>query len=57
MEVELRTGELGQFDVLVDGERVAWRESRGWRRMLGGGWPEAEEVIAKIRERQSGVRS
>lgn len=42
----------GQFDVLLDGERIASR-SKGWQRLLGGGWPEHQDVIEEIRRRSA----
>lgn len=41
-------GKSGQFDVLVDGELVAARGGNLLTRLLGGGWPDPEDVIAKI---------
>ena len=51
-----RPGKLGQFDVVVDGKVVAGRGGSMLSKMIGGGWPDPEDVIAKIealqRERQ-----
>lgn len=41
-------GTPGQFDVLMDGERIATR-SKGWQRFFGGGWPSAQEVAEAAR--------
>jgi hypothetical protein len=46
-------GKLGQFDVVVDGEVIASRRPL-WQRGLGGGWPDAEDVIAKIEAKLAG---
>jgi hypothetical protein len=48
VKVTLERGRLGQFDVVVDGEVVARRARGVRRRALGGGWPEPEDVVAKI---------
>lgn len=48
MKVTRRSGKLGQFDVVVDGEVVASRGGSMLRRLLGGGWPDPEEVIQRI---------
>jgi hypothetical protein len=48
VKVRREHGGLGQFDVLVDGEVVASRGGSMLKRVLGGGWPDPEEVIAKI---------
>jgi len=43
--VKRKTGRLGQFDVLVDGQVIASRSARGW--------PDAEAVIASIEALQA----
>jgi len=40
-------GGPGQFDVFVDGEKIATR-AKGWQRFFGGGWPDPAEVIATV---------
>jgi hypothetical protein len=47
--VKFEVGTSGQFDVVVDGARVASRGGSFFRRVLGGGWPDENEVVAKIR--------
>ena len=42
-----KPGDLGQYDVVVDGETIATR-SRGFMAMLGGGWPTADQVIGEL---------
>jgi hypothetical protein len=46
--VQRLPGSLGQFDVVVDGAVVASRHGGMLRKLLGGGWPDPEEVVAKI---------
>ena len=41
-------GKLGQFDVVVDGRVIASRGGNVLQKMFGGGWPDPEDVIAKI---------
>jgi hypothetical protein len=41
-------GSLGQFDVLVDGKVIASRGGSMLKKVLGGGFPDPEDVIAKI---------
>jgi hypothetical protein len=48
VKVARKPGKLGQFDVVVDGEVIASRGGNMLKRVLGGGWPDPEEVIAKI---------
>jgi hypothetical protein len=47
----LQRGGAGQFDVLVDGQVVASRQPSVLQRVMGGGWPDPEEVIAAISAR------
>jgi len=44
------SGATGQYDVLADGELVASRGNE-MTRLLGGGWPDPEDVTARLRER------
>ena len=46
-------GAFGQFDVLVDGERVAGKRAPGLlaRLLRSGEFPEEAEVIAALRQR------
>jgi len=46
--VKRAIGKLGQFDVVVDGQVIASRGGTTWQKMIGGGWPDPEDVIAKI---------
>jgi hypothetical protein len=39
---------MGQYDVVADGQVVASRK-RGFLRLLGGGWPTADDVVAGLR--------
>ncbi len=49
MKVSRQPGKLGQFDVVVDGEVIARRGGGGLlNRLFGGGWPDPDDVIAKI---------
>jgi hypothetical protein len=48
VKVTRERGKLGQFDVVVDGEVIASRGGNMLKRVLGGGWPDPEEVIQKI---------
>lgn len=51
--MQLRTGSLGQFDVVVDGKVIASRGGNLLRRLLGGGFPDADEVVAAIEQLRS----
>lgn len=50
LKVSLVQGGPGQFDVFVDGEKIATR-AKGWQRFFGGGWPDPGEVIALLKAR------
>ena len=56
--MQLVRGKPGQFDVEVDGQVVATRGGNLLQRVLGGGWPEPADVIAKIEalQKERGVR-
>ena len=43
-------GRPGQFDVVVDGEVIASRGGNLLQRVFGGGWPDPEDVVAKIEQ-------
>lgn len=47
----LTPGQRGQFDVDVDGETVASRQKGFLTRLLRGGWPDPEAVVAAVEER------
>lgn len=51
MKPTLREGARGQFDVVVDGETVASRERGLLTRLMGGGWPDPEDVVAAVERR------
>lgn len=48
----LAVGARGQFDVLVDGSVIASRDKGFLTRILGGGWPDPEDVVEKVKERR-----
>lgn len=41
-------GRLGQFDIVVDGKVIASRGGNVLTKVLGGGWPDPADVVAKI---------
>ena len=56
LEVEIRKGSPGQFDVLADGELVASKKKSFLSHFTGGGWPDPAEVVAALHKRSLGVR-
>lgn len=49
--MELEEGYLTQFDVVVGEDVVATRGGSLLKRLLGGGWPDPDEVVAAVRAR------
>ena len=49
MDSQLEKGHGGQFDIIVDGDVVAGRT--GWKKLIGGGWPDEEDVIRLLQQR------
>ena len=56
MKPEIAPGSFGQFDVLLDGERVAGKQAKGWlaRLVRSGEFPEEDAVIEALRSRLDG---
>ena len=48
IEAICTAGKTGQFDVLVDGERIAERGGNWFTRGFGAGYPDLERVIEQI---------
>jgi hypothetical protein len=44
-------GKTGQFDVTADGERIAERGGNWLTRSFGGGYPDLENVIGQLVEK------
>lgn len=44
-------GKSGQFDVFADGDLVASRQGSLLVRLVGGGWPDADEVTSALEQR------
>jgi hypothetical protein len=47
-------GSRGQFEVFADGESVAAKGGGFLTKLLGGGWPDPDEVVKRLRARRSG---
>lgn len=52
VEAVCRPGKTGQFDVLADGERIAERGGNWLSRSFGAGYPDLEEVLQRLGEKQ-----
>jgi len=46
-------GNTGQFDVIVDGERISERGGNWFTRSFGAGYPDFERVIQQLVERKN----
>jgi len=44
-------GKTGQFDVLVDGERIAERGGNIFTRRFGAGYPDLDGVVERLARR------
>jgi len=51
MDSQLEKGRGGQFDIIVDGDVVAGRTGGLWTKLIGGGWPDEEDVIQLLQQR------
>lgn len=51
LDVELKRGSSGQFDVLADGELVASRDGGFLAKLFRGGWPDPHEVVNALHRR------
>ena len=49
-------GQTGQFDVIVDGKRIAQRGGNWFTRKLGAGYPDLASVVEQI-AKESGSQS
>jgi hypothetical protein len=47
--VELQRGQLGQFEVMVDGRTVASRKGGLLAKLLSRPWPSEADVLAAVR--------
>ena len=45
-------GKTGQFEVLVDGDRVAKRGGNWFTRSFGAGYPDLDDVVNQLQKRQ-----
>ena len=50
-------GRSGQYEIVVDGETIASRKGGFVKRLLGGGWPDNEDILNKLQQRQEGLHT
>jgi hypothetical protein len=53
MEAVIRPGKTGQFEVIVDGERIAERGGNWFTRSFGAGYPDLESVVQQLEKRHA----
>lgn len=46
-------GSTGQFEVIVDGERIAERGGNWFTRSFGAGYPDLDSVIEQLQEHRA----
>jgi hypothetical protein len=46
-------GNIGQFEVLADGERIVERGGNWFTRMLGAGYPDLDNVVEQLQKRST----
>ena len=44
-------GSTGQFDVLVDGQKIAQRGGNWFTRQFGAGYPDLESIVQQLAEK------
>lgn len=53
-EATVTSGAIGQFDVLVDGRKIAGRGGNWLTRSFGAGYPDLESVVRDIEALRGG---
>ena len=52
IDAVLKPGNVGQFEVLADGEKVAERGGNWLTRSFGAGYPDLDSVVDRIEKRR-----
>jgi hypothetical protein len=53
MEAVITPGKTGQFEVIVDGERIAERGGNWFTRSFGAGYPNLNSVVEQLEKRRA----
>ena len=53
IEAVIRPGKTGQFEVIVDGERIAERGGNWFTRSFGAGYPALDSVVEQLEKRRA----
>lgn len=49
----MKPGQRGQFDVLVDGQKIAERGGNFLTRKFGAGYPDLDAIVERLEKRQT----
>jgi hypothetical protein len=52
IEVICKPGNIGQFDVIADGEKIAERGGNWFTRGFGAGYPDLDSVVERLLEKR-----
>ena len=53
IEAVTKPGKMGQFEVFVDGERLAGRGGNWFTRSFGAGYPDLDNVVEQLEKRRA----
>ena len=53
IEAVIKSGNRGQFEVFVDGERIAERGGNWVTRSFGAGYPDLDSVVEQLAKRRA----
>lgn len=53
IEAVIKSGNTGQFEVFVDGERIAERGGNWVTRSFGAGYPDLDSVVEQLAKRRA----
>jgi len=53
IEAVIKPGKTGQFEVIVNGERIAERGGNWFTRSFGAGYPDLDKVVEQLEKRRA----
>ena len=53
IEAVITHGKTGQFEVIVDGEKIAERGGNWFTRSFGAGYPDLDSVVEQLEKRRA----
>jgi hypothetical protein len=57
IEAVTTPGKTGQFDVIVDGKKIAERGGNWFTRSFGAGYPSLDKVVEQLVQKHSAIES